>query len=131
MTHRVSRRIQRLQLYRATNLDDVTRLQPDIYARDRVACVLVGEQLGAGSLDHRLIAADVIVVLVSIDYLSNGPAFVPGRIQAFVVVQRIHRQCFSGLAARDEIVEVPPVIPGPDLFDNHSAYLDRLKKSRI
>ncbi len=51
--------------------------------------------------------------------------------EAFLVVQRIDRQCLAGLGAGDQIIEIAAGISGPDLFDDHrSQLLPTLRKAR-
>jgi len=66
----------------------------------------------------------VVVVFVRIQDLGNGPAFVLGGLQAFLVIQGVDREGLAGLAAGDEVVEITVGVRGPDLFDNHGIVRD-------
>ena len=75
---------------------------------------------GAGRSNHRLVATGVIAVLVCVEDLCNRPALALRRRQAFCIVQRIYRQCFTGLRASNQVIEISVCIASPDLFNDHN-----------
>jgi hypothetical protein len=77
----------------------------------------------AGLLRHRRIAAGMVAVLVRIQDLCHVPACVFGRAQAFLVIQGIDNERLSRFRARDQVIEVPIVVAGPHLFDDHDGFL--------
>ena len=79
----------------------------------------MGEQFRARRVYHCGIAARVVMVFVGIQHLGDFPALVLGMMQTLFVVQGIDGQRLSGIGTGNEIIEVAPVVTGPDLFDNH------------
>ena len=89
MRHGVARRVECKQFDAAPYVNHVTRVQTSIDAGNGILGIAMGKEFGAGGSDHRLVAAGVIAVLVSIEYLRNIPAIFFGNRQAFLVIQRL------------------------------------------
>ena len=121
MAHRVPRGVERLELDRAPDADDVSRPQPAVDPGDRR--VGVGEDLRPGRGDHRVVPPDVVEVLVGVEDLGDLEAPLLRLRKAFPVVEGVDRERLPGLRAGDEIVEVAIVVTGPDLFDDHAFFL--------
>jgi hypothetical protein len=114
----VARRVQALKLHRLADLDHVTRLDAAIHARDLAAGLVVRDQLGARGLDHRRVAAGVVVMLVRVEDLRDAPAVLLGRGQALAVIERVDRQRLAAVGTRDQVVVVAVGVAGPDAFDD-------------
>ena len=119
MAHGVARRVQNLELHGLAHLDDVAGAEPTRHSRDLVLRVLVRQDPGAGLLDHRVIAARVVAMLVRVEDLGDVPALLPGGLQALPVVEGIDRERLPGLGTDDQVIEIPVGVGGPDLFDDH------------
>ena len=80
----------------------------------------MGQHLGTGGGHHRIVAANVVKVLVGVQDLGDVPAFVFGGFQTLVAVQRVDGQGFTGFSAGHKIVEIAVGVGGPNLFDDHA-----------
>ena len=123
MAHGMARRIQRLQFHRLADLDDIAGGQGPVYPHDSIPGVLMRQQLRARGGYHGRIAADVVVVLMGVQHLGDFPTPVLGVVQAHVVSQRVDGQRLAAIRTGNEIIEVTPVVTGPDLFDDHCSSL--------
>ena len=120
MAHGMTRCIERFQLDRLADFDDIAGAETTVDVGNGPFGVGVGKQFGASGGNHLLVAAGMITMLMGVHYLSDVPALVFGSGQAFLVIQRIDSQRVSGFRAGDEIVEVAVGVGGPDLFDDHN-----------
>ena len=79
----------------------------------------MGQHLGACDIHHRLVATDVVVVLMGVQYLGDAPTLVFGCLQAFGAVQRVYGQGLASLWAGNQVIEIAVGVGSPDLFDQH------------
>jgi len=121
MAHRMTGCVQAFKLYRFSYLDNVASANTPVDIGNTIAGILVRNDLRAGCLDHALVAACMVSVLVCIEYLRNRPATILRDIEALRKVEWINCQCLARFRTRDEIIEVPIGVSRPDLFDDHSA----------
>ena len=120
MAHRVTRRVHRQQFYCLADFYNVTGFEADIHSRDLIAGFRMGDYFRAGNIDDTLVAANMVTVVVSIEYLGDLPAFFFCSTQASAIFQWVNGQRFAGLRAGDQIIEVTEIVFGPDLFDEHN-----------
>ena len=111
--------VQGLQLHRFAHLDDVTRQQAAKHARNSPCRFGVCQHFGTGGVHHRLVAANMVVVLMGVEYLGDAPTLVFGYFQALGAVQRVYGQGLAGLRAGNKVVEVTVGVGSPNLFDQH------------
>ena len=116
----VARRVETLELHRLADLDHVAGLHAAIDTRNLAAGLVVRDQLGAGGLHHRGVAAGMVVVLVRVEDLRDAPAVLLGCGQALAVVERVDRQRLAGVGTGDQVIEVAIRVAGPDAFDDQS-----------
>ena len=115
----VAGRVQAFQIHGLADFDDVAGAQAPIHAGDAILGVPVRQYLGAGGRHHRLVAADVIAVLVGVEDLRDRPAFFLRAGQAARVIEGVDRHGLAGFRAGDQIVEIAVRVGGPDLLDDH------------
>jgi len=119
MAHRMSRRVQNLQLHGFADFNYIAGSQASVDAWYCVSGVLMGHQLRIGGRDHGPIAARVIAVLVSIQDLRDLPPLVFSSCQTFAVIQGVDSQSFTAICAYDQIIEIAIRVGSPNLFNNH------------
>ena len=119
MTQGVSGGVQGLQFHGLAHSDHSAGGQRRVQAGD--LGLGVGQQTGAGGGDHRGVAADMVPVFMGVQHLGDLPAPFLGASQAFFVRQGVHGQGLAGLRTGDEIVEIAPVVAGPNLLDDHGS----------
>ncbi len=120
MRHGVPRRVETLELQRASDPDHVALLQAAIDTPDPTCRARVGQHLGAGGPHQALVASRMVEVLVRVEDLGNGPALLPRHIQTQLPLQRIHRQGFAGLGTGNQVVKVSVGISRPDALYQHN-----------
>ena len=106
-----------------STLCDIAGIEPARHVRDFGLCAVMGQDLRARCRDHRVIAADMVVMFMGVQDLRDRPAIALGRGEAFFVIQRIDSHGFAGIGTDDQVVEVTVCVSGPDLFDDHGALL--------
>ena len=111
--------VQGFQLHRFAHFDDVTRQQTAKHAGNGTRRFGVCQHLGACGIHHRLVAANVVMVLMGVEYLGDAPALVFGYFQALGAVQRVYGQGLAGLRTSDKVVEVTVGVGSPNLFNQH------------
>ena len=111
--------IQRFKLHRLTYLDDVTGQETAKHAWNGTRRFGVCQHFGSRGVHHRLVAANVVVVLMGVQYLGDAPALVFGYFQALGAVQRVYGQGLASLRAGNQVIEITVGIGSPDLFDQH------------
>ena len=119
MAHGVAGSVQRLQLHRPPDLDDVAGAEALVHARNLVLGVGMRQQLGAGGGDDGTVAADVVAMLVRVQHLGDLPALGLGPAEALLVVERINRHGLARLRANDQIIKISVGVACPDLLDDH------------
>ena len=77
---------QCLQFHGLAYFDDVARRQTACHAGDAVLGFMVRQHGSSGFVHDGLVAVDVVVVFVRIEYLGDFPTRLLGRIQAFLAV---------------------------------------------
>ncbi len=119
MAVRVAGGVHGFKLHRFTQLDDVTRQQAAKHARNSPCRFGVCQHLGASGIYHRLVATNVVVVLMGVEYLGDIPALLLGDFQALGAVQRVYGQGLASLRAGNEVIEISVSVGSPNLFDQH------------
>jgi len=68
---------------------------------------------------HRLVAANVVVVLMGVQYLGDAPTLFFGYLQTLDAVQRVYGQGLASLRTGNQVIEITISVGSPDLFDQH------------
>lgn len=119
MAHRVSGRIEALEVNGLADVEDVTGADAAAHVWNATTGIFMCNDLCARRIDHSLVATDVIAMLMGIQDLGDLPAPIPGGRKTLPEVQWIDRQRVAGFRARDQIVEIAVGVAGPDLLDDH------------
>ena len=80
--------VQGFQLHRFAHLDDVSRQQSAKHAGNGTRRLSVCQHFGAGGVHHRLVTANVVVVLMGVEDLGDLPTLLLGNFQALGAVQK-------------------------------------------
>jgi hypothetical protein len=65
----------------------------------------------------------MIPVFMGVENLGNVPTIVLRFPETLDVIQRIDRQRLTCFGTHHQIIEVTPIVGGPDLLDNHDTLL--------
>ena len=107
VAHRVTGRVEALELDALAYADDVAAAQPPRHVWDRG--VRMRQQRGAGRCDDVVVAADVVVVLMRVEDLGDVKSSLFGDAQARAVIERIDGERLAGLFASDQVVVLQAV----------------------
>src|SRR5690606_23486674 len=119
VAHRVAGRVEAFELHAAGDAAHVGVAYAARHRGNAGAGILVRDHGRAGGLDHALVAAGMVAMLVGIEDLRDRPAALARDGEAAAEIQRVDRERFAGFPARHQVVEIPQGVAGPDLFDDH------------
>lgn len=119
MTHGVAGRIEAFEFDRLAHLNDIAGADTAIHIGYAIRCILVCNDFGTGRRDHRLVTADMIAMLMRVEYLGYRPAMFFGCREAFLVIEGIDSQRLTCFGACDQVIKVTVGVGGPDSFYDH------------
>lgn len=110
---RMSRGVEALELHALSDADPITLAESPIKMCQPARGPGVRQHSRSGGRPQRLVAADVIAMLVGVQDMREGPAARADPLEAGLPVQRVDRQRLAALLAGDQIVEIAPAVGGP------------------